>query len=128
MSVVLDASAILAVLQEEAGGEAVLTAIAEEGGLASAVNIAEVVAKLCDNGRDASAAELAVNDLPIFVAPFTRDMASLSGAIRSLTRDTELSLGDRCCLATARVLGEPVLTGDRAWENLDIGVDVRLFR
>ncbi|MBC7462141.1 MAG: type II toxin-antitoxin system VapC family toxin [Thermoleophilia bacterium] len=128
MSVLLDASAILAVLQNEPGDRTIIELIATEGGTASSVNLAEVVAKLCDNGLDAVDAEGAVNDLPIFAAPFTRDMASLSGALRPLTRQLGLSLGDRSCIATARVLRMPVLTTDRAWAGLDVGVDIRIVR
>ncbi len=39
-----------------------------------------------------------------------------------------LSLGDAACLATARVLGMPVLTANRAWAALPVGVEVRLIR
>jgi PIN domain nuclease of toxin-antitoxin system len=39
-----------------------------------------------------------------------------------------LSLADRACLALAERERLPVLTADRHWGSLDLGIDVRLIR
>jgi PIN domain nuclease of toxin-antitoxin system len=51
-----------------------------------------------------------------------------AGLLASKTRRRNISLADRACLSLAMELGMPVLTGDRAWRDLDLGVEVRLFR
>ena len=48
--------------------------------------------------------------------------------LRTLTRVQGLSLGDRSCLALGLRLGRPVLTADRGWLAVDVGVSVRLIR
>jgi PIN domain nuclease of toxin-antitoxin system len=37
-------------------------------------------------------------------------------------------LGDRSCLALARSLGAPLLTADRAWQRIDLGIEIELIR
>lgn len=54
--------------------------------------------------------------------------AERAARLRPETRDLGLSLADRCCLALAARLERPVLTTDRAWSKLDVGVEVRLIR
>jgi ribonuclease VapC len=53
----------------------------------------------------------------------------LAGALRQVDGGRLLSLGDRCCLALALRSDPPeVLTGDRAWAELDLPLDVELLR
>ena len=47
---------------------------------------------------------------------------------RNVTRAAGLSLGDRACLALAKSQGGLVLTADRVWATLDIGVEIELIR
>jgi len=51
-----------------------------------------------------------------------------AGLLRASTRRFGLSLGDRACLALAQQLQAPVLTTDRVWERLDIGVPIVVIR
>jgi PIN domain nuclease of toxin-antitoxin system len=62
------------------------------------------------------------------VVPLNEDDSVTTAQLRSLTRAHGLSLGDRACLATGLRLGLPVLTADRSWANLDVGVTIRLIR
>jgi len=48
--------------------------------------------------------------------------------LRAATRAQGLSLGDRACLATGLRLGWPVITADRSWAIVDVGVTVHLIR
>jgi PIN domain nuclease of toxin-antitoxin system len=126
MSEVLDASAILAVVQSETGAEVVLEAIPD--GVISVVNISEVVAKLTDRGYRDDAIRKELRELNLAVKDFDEDQAYAAGMLRPLTRDCGLSLGDRACIALGLRLGLAVLTADRSWAGLDVGVDVRLVR
>ena len=124
--VVLDASAMLAVILGEPGADAVRSHL--DGAIIGAVNLAEVVAKLIDRGAAFSEAEALIADLPVAPVVFDADQAWSSGFLRAATRKRGLSLGDRSCLALAKVRGAPALTADRAWAEVDTGVEVRLIR
>jgi ribonuclease VapC len=114
--IVLDASALLALLQNEPGAEVVADLL--PAGAMSAVNLAEVVAKLIDHGVPLEDAREALDGLPIDVHAFDRDDAFAAGELRRVTRGVALSLGDRACLALAARLGVAAVTADRAWVSL----------
>ena len=126
--IVLDASAVLAVILEEPGADVVVEAL-RSGAAMSAVNVAEVAARLHRDGWSDSEVALVFDSLGIEVLPFDPAAALLSGRLRSATSRLGLGLGDRACLATGRIEGCPVLTSDRSWQELDIAdVDVRCIR
>jgi len=124
-NVVLDASALLALLQDEPGGDRVLESL--PGGLISSVNLSEVVAKLAELGMPESDIRLALS-LGLEVVPFDEALAFSAGALRPATRAAGLSLGDRACLALAQSRSLPALTTDRAWRDIDIDVEVEVIR
>ena len=123
---VLDATALLALLQEEPGAETVAEAIPQSS--ISAINLAEVVGKLVDAGMPEEAVRTALAGLGIEVIPFDEDLAYRTGLLRPLTSPYGLSLGDRACLALGQRLGRPVLTADRVWASLKVGVKARVIR
>ena len=123
---VLDASAILADLHGEPGGETVRASI--EGSVISAVNLAEVITKLIDSGMTAEQAWSLSDQLNCEVLDADRRRAGAAGALHAKTRRTGVSLGDRFCLALAEELGVPALTADRRWKALDLGIQVQLIR
>ena len=123
---VLDASAILAVLQAEAGAAQVEEVLPRA--LLASVNAAEVVSKLIRHGADADASVEMVRLLKCLIIPVDEPLGLRAGALYALTARLGLSLGDRACLALAEREGLPVLTADRAWASLDIGVEIRLIR
>jgi ribonuclease VapC len=126
-SVVLDASALLALLNREPGAGVVATALAD-GASICAVNLSEVVAKLAEIGAPEEAIRQALDSLGLEILDFGADLAYQAGMMRPATRQIGLSLGDRCCLALGKHLGLPVLTADRAWLDLAVGVEVRAIR
>ena len=123
---VLDASAILADLHGEPGGEMVRASVRES--VISAVNLAEVITKLIDRGMTAEQASSLTDQLGCEVLDADRQRASAVGALHARTRRTGVSLGDRFCLALAEERGVPALTADRRWKELDLGIRVQLIR
>ncbi len=123
---VLDASAVLAVLQGEAGADHVVEL--GSGATVSAVNLSEVVAKLAEQRLPEATIREALDELDLAVEPFDRDTAVAAGLLRPRTRDAGLSLADRACLALAERLGLPVVTADRRWAELSLPVAVRTIR
>ena len=123
---VLDASAVLALLQGEPGSGLVSARL--PGATVSAVNFSEVVAKLADAGMPEAEIRRALNPLGLEVRAFDQQDAIAAGLLRPLTRTFGLSLGDRACLALGAALSRPVITTERAWKKLKIGVDVVLAR
>ena len=126
MLVVLDASAVLALLHEERGWEEVKGLL--PGALISAVNLLEVVTRLVDRGDSVAEAQEILGLFRLEVIPLTTELAYLAAELRPLTRRAGLSLGDRACLATAMSRNATAVTGDRAWAGLDLPVAVELFR
>ena len=125
---ILDASAMLAVIQEEAGADMVVEAL-HSGAAMSAVNVAEVAACLCQEGWGDEEVSLVFKELGIRILPFDADTALLSGRYRVATQPLGLGLGDRACLASARIEACPALTADKVWGQLDLtGVDIRCIR
>ncbi|WP_339097412.1 type II toxin-antitoxin system VapC family toxin [Deinococcus sp. VB343] len=123
--IVLDASAVLAWMKGETGAERVEAAL---GGYISTVNLAEVTTKSAELGYDPADIRLDLVCMGLRVVPFSAEHSDLAAKLRPLTRVAGLSLGDRACLALALSLGLPVLTADKAWASLEVGVTVDLLR
>ena len=124
---VLDASCLLALLNQERGAHIVAEAIGG-GASVSAVNFSEVVAKLAERGVAESVIRNSLETLGLEVVAFDSDLAYVAGLLRPDTRKAGLSFGDRACLALARRRGTEVLTADRTWSELGLDVTVRLIR
>ncbi|MBN8726474.1 MAG: type II toxin-antitoxin system VapC family toxin [Xanthomonadales bacterium] len=126
-AVVYDASALLAVVFDEPGAEAVMEQLSRPGGAVSAVNWSEVGAKLVERGLKEGelARELAVFGLD--VVAFDEAQAIMAAALRPITRKLGLSLGDRCCLALGRLQEARIVTADAAWCKLH-GFDIVAVR
>lgn len=113
---ILDSSAVLALLFNEAGADRVQAVLPDA--MISAVNFSEVIAKLGEKGLPSETARQAVEALGIEVVAHDVEQAFWAGALRMTTRALGLSLGDRACLALAKVREMPVLTADAAWQGL----------
>jgi PIN domain nuclease of toxin-antitoxin system len=128
--ILLDASAVLGYLQNEPGWETIATEILTGQAHISVVNQAEVLGKLSDWGMSWQDAQKALSKLALRLELFTLETALESARLRPLTRVQGLSLGDRACLATARLRQCPVLTGDRSWLKVAdaLGLKITSFR
>ena len=125
--IVLDASALLAVLNREPGADK-LTAEMLSTATSSTVNLAEVQGKLVNLGLPASDAWQATLSPIREATAFTAEHAEAAGNLITKTRPLGLSLGDRACLALGIVLGAPVYTADKSWKKLKLGVAIHLIR
>jgi ribonuclease VapC len=125
-AIIADASAVLALLKQEPFGQFDQRRLF--GATISAVNLSEVLEKLCSGGLSQPAAENAVATLNMRVADFDEPQARLAAYLRARTRSAGLSLADRACLGLGLRLGRPVVTADRAWASLDLGIEVILIR
>jgi ribonuclease VapC len=124
MTRILDTSAVLALLRHERGSAQVAAALPEA--LMSAVNAAELMRVLVRGGASPADARRVFARLDLSVIPFSEQDVPAVAEMANLT--PRLSLGDCACLALGKRMGTEVLTADRAWASLELGVPVRLIR
>lgn len=125
--VVLDASALMAVINREPGAE-MLTPQIMSAAATSTVNLAEVHGKLLHRGFSPDDAWAAAHGVVHEAVVFTAEHAKTAGDLIIQTRALGLSLGDRACLALGIALRAPVYTADRSWKNLKLDIRIHLIR
>ncbi len=123
---VLDASALLALLNNEPGADAVRGVIV--GASVSALNWSEVVQKALEQQVDTTLLRRSLDRLAVSVVPFGADDAEATARLWLRSGVQSLSLADRACLALAGRLGAVAVTADRAWSTVDAGVEVQGIR
>lgn len=124
--IVLDSSALLAVLRNEAGADIVIAALPESE--MSSVNVAEVLSKAVERGGDEKAALRDIRSMGIKIVAYDEELALKTAQLRSITSPRGLSLGDRACLALAASRNCPAMTAERQWKGLAHGVEIALVR
>ena len=121
---VMDASAVLAYLQQEKGQDKVEAALDEGPCWMNTVNTCEVLGKLCEKGMPLQEAQSALDDLGLVVMDFDAQLAWIAASLRVRTRSIVASLGDRACLAVAEQqaahtqVTPVVYTAEQAWAKL----------
>lgn len=125
---VLDASALLALLQDEPGASKVESIIASAQ--ISVVNYVEVVSHFIRLGMPEREVDAMLDPLPMTIVPADKALGQLAGRLRAVTADAGLSLGDRFCLALAIRNGLPAWTADKAWRTIAVAAkaDVVVIR
>ncbi len=123
---ILDASALLALLNAEKGADLVQALLTHAA--ISTVNVAEVVTRLSILGMPEGEIHDALTVLGLETIPFDEEQAFQAGLLSMRTQSLGLSLGDRACLGLALMTAKTVITADRVWQNLDIGVNIKLIR
>jgi PIN domain nuclease of toxin-antitoxin system len=124
--IVLDSSALLAMLFFEPGCERVAELVPQS--CMTTVNLAEVLGRLARDGRALDQMLERLDQMGIAWVAFDRELAILAAALLPQTAPFGLSLGDRACLALARLRGLPAVTADRAWTRLDLGIPIEVIR
>lgn len=129
MTVVLDASALLALILEEQGTQAVIEALADRPAMTT-VNLGEVAHRLTLLDRDRQRVAELLDWFPLTLIDVDRDLALGAGFAAALSKPFGLSFADRLCLMLAKRLGQPALTADRRMADAadTLGVMVRLIR
>jgi ribonuclease VapC len=123
---VLDASALLALVNSEAGAAAVGDLL--DDSVINAVNLSEAAATLCERGVPAEGTRHILGTLRLTVVALDEALAYRVAELRRLTKKQGLSLGDRACLATAERLSARAVTADRMWTKLRLDIEVLLIR
>ena len=121
---VLDASALLALVQDEPGADAVVEVV--DGSVISAVNWSELVQKVLRYADDGPRRVREVRSLGLLVESVTAEDGER--AAEMWFDAGHLSLADRVCLVTAERLGLPAVTADRSWLDAPTSAEVRLIR
>lgn len=122
----LDASAALAMMLGEAGGDQVRERLASSQ--ISTVNLSEVVAKLQESGVPDAVITSSLAELNFDVLAFDQSQAMRAGLLRAATRSAGLSLGGRSCLSAAESCNAVAVTTDRAWSKIDVDIAVEVLR
>ena len=125
-NVIMDASAILAFLNQESGSEQITDLI--ENATISTINLSEVIAKLAEIGISETEILQILSDLNLKIVPFDKPQAHIAGMLRPITKPLGLSLGDQACLGLGLVLNQPVITADRQWSQLNLNLEIRVIR
>lgn len=124
---VIDASALLAWLQEEPGAEVVEGYLF--GSFVSAVNLSEVLQKSLAEGIESAGIVEDLSEIGLSFKGFGTAEAAVAAGMWPVAKRLGLGLADRACLATAVVLGVPALTADRPWREIEWeGLSVELIR
>ena len=121
---VLDASAVLALLQEEGGADEVESLL--DGASMSCVNLSEVIQKAEQHGVDTEGLEYDLEALGIEFRDFAMSLARPTAELWSA--GSGLSLGDRACLALAQTIDASAVTTDGRWAEAITSIDVRVIR
>ena len=98
------------------------------GGIISAVNASEVVARFVDLGVSGEDARASLLGFGLEIRLFDTAMAVAAGLLRAAIRETGLSLGDRACMALSMREQVGIVTADRAWATFDLDVEIELIR
>lgn len=124
--IILDASAVLAFINKEPGHEKVEPYLPYS--IISTINLAEVMSILLENHLEEKEVKNLVGYLIHEIVPFGEEHAFMTAALKKSTQAHGLSLGDRACLALAKIKNLPVLTADKAWQKLNLKIKTIFIR
>ncbi len=116
MTSVVDASALLAFLQGEAGAAQVERVLDSSDAVVGSANWSETARTIIRAGGDWELARALLLGYGVTVEPVTQDDAE--EAARAWPEESGLSLGDRLSLALGKRYDATVVTADRAWDGL----------
>lgn len=124
--IILDASAIIAMLKDEPGAEIVADALPYA--IVSTVSISEVYAVMIRSGIPEQKTSTILSDLIGQIDSFDYDQALLAASLKIQHKELGLSFGDCACLALAKIHHLPVMTADKIWGKLKIGIKINIIR
>ena len=125
--VILDASALLALIQEETGAEIIKPLL--KFSVMSAVNVTETLSVLQRTNISPEEGRTLITDIITTIVPFDLEQAEQVAKLHPLVQPQGLSLADRACIALGIKLQIPIYTADRIWAELKLdNIDIRLIR
>jgi ribonuclease VapC len=125
--VILDSSALLALIKNENGSEVVEPLLGKI--VMSAINIAEVAGILVDLGMSHEECINSIEPFVDLIVPLDMQQSFEIAFLKKLTKDKGLSIGDRACIALGIQMGLPIYTADKIWQNLNLkDADIILIR
>ena len=125
-TIILDASAVIALIYEEQGMKIVEKHLAYAE--ISSVNWSEVISYMIRKGFDPNEVTKLLSDLSLPIVDFTESQAITTAQLIEKTSSKGLSLGDIACLSLAMQKKCPVLTADKAWASLNLDINIELIR
>jgi PIN domain nuclease of toxin-antitoxin system len=125
--VVLDASALLALIKDEPGGNVVVRLLGNI--VMSSVNVSEVASTLLDSAMSLEECRDVIEPFVDSIIPFDAEQSFTIACLKKSTKHKGLSLGDRACIGLGLLLDLPVYTADKIWAELKIpNVKINLIR
>ena len=125
-SVVLDASALMAFLHSEPGGDIVWEALSDA--VISAVNYSEILKKAIERGKDAEQVASAIRRLSLVIIPFDEVHAAAAAELYLQAKPHGMSFADRACLSLGVMRRNTVLTAERDMRLVSLPIKVKLIR
>jgi len=126
-NVILDASALLALIHQEEGADIVKSLVKKA--VMSTINVSEVLTALQRIDITPKEALSSIADIIQTIIPFDIEQAQLTAELSPLTKSKGLSLGDRACIALGQKMLLPIYTADRIWGELQLdNVEIKLIR
>ena len=125
-SVVLDASALMALLRAEPGADAVAKSLGDA--VISAVNFSEILKKTIERGGDSEPVAAFIRSLSVAIIPFDEQLAVTSAGLYPQTKEHGMSFADRACLALGIQRRAVVLTSERKMGLLKLPIKVTVIR
>jgi PIN domain nuclease of toxin-antitoxin system len=125
--VILDASALLALIQEETGAEIIKPLL--KFSVMSAVNVTETLSVLQRTNISPEEGLTLITDIVTTIVPFDLEQAAQVAKLHPLVQPQGLSLADRACIVLGIKLQIPIYTADRIWDEIKLdNIDIRLIR
>jgi ribonuclease VapC len=125
-SVILDASALIAVANAEIGADVVRASLPGAG--ISAVNYSEVLKKAIERETPVDPLFSLVTASSLEIVPFDEAQGRDTARLYPQAKEYGLSFADRACLALALARGAVVLTAERKWRLLKLPLKIKLIR
>lgn len=126
-NVVLDASALLALIQNETGADIVKPLL--KRAVMSTINVSEVLTALQRVNVLPKEAIVSISDIIPTIVPFDVEQAQYVAELQPHVQHKGLSLGDRACIALGQKLQVPIYTADRIWGELELdNIAIKLIR
>ena len=117
-TVVLDASALLALIQNEKGADVIKPLL--KRAIMSTINVAEVLTALQRVDILPKEAIVLITDIIQEIVSFDLEQSQCVAELQPYVCHKSLSLGDRACLALGQKRQVPIYAADRIWSELQI--------